>query len=376
MLHTSDASSLWILMGSAIRMAQSQGLHRDGAVLGLPPFEIEMRRRLWWYIVTLDGRLTELTGPETCLPESADTLLPSNFNDGDIQSEMTTVPEERVGASEMTFCLLKYEVARFLQEKDPRPSPNGNLHKGGERCSVSDLEGFLEKKFLRFCDPVIPVQFLTTTVARSAICKIRQILHHRRPRPNFDRGEPPSRKQEQTPQNYRTLHIATQSLKYDNLIHSSRSLRGFLWQVNFDFPWQSAIFILRNLASHSSQWDKSMQAAWTQIEELYEHHPEFMDTDKVVHLIVGGLTLKAWTARETYLESRGMRDGQPPPAFITTLQSSHVDFLSRNNDEETGRVVNEESDFVELSGFDASTIADFDNDPMFSGVEWSDWGDY
>jgi hypothetical protein len=376
MLHTSDASSLWILMGSAIRMAQSQGLHRDGAALGLPPFEIEMRRRLWWYIVTLDGRLTELTGSETCLPESTDTLLPSNFNDGDLQPEMTTVPEERVGASEMTFCLLKYEVARFIREKDPRPNPNGNVHKGGERCSVSDLESFLEEKFLRFCDPVVAVQFLTTTVARSAICKIRQMMHHRRPRPNFDRGEPPPRNQKQTPQSSRTLHIATQNLKYDNLIHSSRSLRGFLWQVNFDFPWGAPIFILRNLASHSSEWDENMQAAWAQIEELYEHHPEFMDTDKVVHLIVGGLTLKAWTTRETYLGSSGMRDGQPPPAFITTLQSRHVVFLSRNNDEGTERFVNKESDFVDLSGFDASTMANFDIDPMFSGVEWSDWGDH
>jgi hypothetical protein len=110
-----------------------------------------------------------------------------------------------------------------------------------------------------------------------------------------------------------------------------------------------------------------MQAAWAQIEALYEHHPEFMDTEKVVHLIVGGLTLKAWTARETYLGSRGMRDGQSPPAFITTPQSRHVMFLSRNNDEGAGRVVNEESDFVDLSGFDASTMANFDIDPMFSG---------
>ena len=118
MLHTSDASSLWILMGSAIRMAQSQGLHRDGAVLGLPPFEIEMRRRLWWYIVTLDGRLTELMGSESSLPKSMDTLLPSSFNDSDLEPDMTTLPEERIGTSEMTFCLLKYEIARFLRDQE------------------------------------------------------------------------------------------------------------------------------------------------------------------------------------------------------------------------------------------------------------------
>jgi hypothetical protein len=89
---------------------------------------------------------------------------------------------------------------------------------------------------------------------------------------------------------------------------------------------ESPDFHTQKPGSHSSQWDESMQAAWTQIEELYEHHPEFMDTDKVVHLIVGGLTLKAWTARETCSGSRGMRDGQSPPDFITTLQSRYVVF--------------------------------------------------
>jgi hypothetical protein len=35
-------------------VAQRQGVHRDGQRLGLTPFEIEMRGRLWWHIFILD----------------------------------------------------------------------------------------------------------------------------------------------------------------------------------------------------------------------------------------------------------------------------------------------------------------------------------
>src|SRR5690242_19811923 len=120
MLLTADPSSLGTLMGSAIRMAQSQGLHRDGTALGLSAFETEMRRRLWWYIVTLDERLTELAGSESSSFRFTDTALPSNVNDADLEPDMPKLPRERTGASEMTFCLVKYEIARFMRENDPR----------------------------------------------------------------------------------------------------------------------------------------------------------------------------------------------------------------------------------------------------------------
>lgn len=65
-----------------------------------------MRRRLWWYMVTLDGRLTELMGAKRSLPPYMDVLLPSNVNDNDLNPTMNAPPQGRVGATEMTFCLV------------------------------------------------------------------------------------------------------------------------------------------------------------------------------------------------------------------------------------------------------------------------------
>jgi hypothetical protein len=55
-----DSRFVWTLTGLAIRLAQSLGLHRDGEVFNLPPFNVEMRRRLWWQVVTLDVRSSEV----------------------------------------------------------------------------------------------------------------------------------------------------------------------------------------------------------------------------------------------------------------------------------------------------------------------------
>lgn len=54
--------TLWSLTSVAVRIAQSMGLERDGVSLGLPPFETEMQRRIWWLLKTHDFRTAELCG--------------------------------------------------------------------------------------------------------------------------------------------------------------------------------------------------------------------------------------------------------------------------------------------------------------------------
>ena len=48
-----DTKAVWTLTGLLLRMAHSTGIHRDGLQFGLPPFDTEMRRRLWWQVCTL-----------------------------------------------------------------------------------------------------------------------------------------------------------------------------------------------------------------------------------------------------------------------------------------------------------------------------------
>lgn len=54
--HSADFS--WRLTGLATRLGYSLGLHREGD-FGLSVFVTEMRRRLWWQIITLEAPASE-----------------------------------------------------------------------------------------------------------------------------------------------------------------------------------------------------------------------------------------------------------------------------------------------------------------------------
>ena len=53
-----EARVIWLMIGLAMRAAQTLGLHKDGILWGLSSFCVEMRRRLWWQLCALDGRVS------------------------------------------------------------------------------------------------------------------------------------------------------------------------------------------------------------------------------------------------------------------------------------------------------------------------------
>lgn len=65
-----DARKIWTLTGLVVRIAQTLGVHRDGSHFGLSPFEIEMRRRLWWQVCILDARASEDHGCDPTIIEA------------------------------------------------------------------------------------------------------------------------------------------------------------------------------------------------------------------------------------------------------------------------------------------------------------------
>lgn len=65
-----DARKIWTLTGLVVRIAQTLGVHRDGSHFGLKPFDIEMRRRLWWQVCILDARSSEDHGCDPTIVEA------------------------------------------------------------------------------------------------------------------------------------------------------------------------------------------------------------------------------------------------------------------------------------------------------------------
>ena len=191
-----DPHTLWVLTGAAVRISQRLGIHRDGADHQISPFDAEMRRRTWWQVVFLDGQASKLAGAGfPAWLAKFDTKMPLNVSDSDLSPGMKETPVEKEGVTEMLFCCLRYEVAQALRKS----MRFGDCKMGPELIAEKDkaidaLEVRFQEKFIKYCDPSIPLHLLASFVARSIICTMRLMAHHPRQYPDKGASMPKKRR--------------------------------------------------------------------------------------------------------------------------------------------------------------------------------------
>ena len=168
--------AIWILNGLALRIAQSLGLHRDGERLGVSPFQAEIRRRLWWHILSRDGREGEDYGLENTnsLLLSSDVGLPINVDDKDLQPEMQHLPIAKEGWTAMTFLLIIIDLSKTMQKLAgiaASSSSSSPLSDDVRATTIQEMRMRVER-YLGHCNPVLPRQRLTLFCSRFLIRKV------------------------------------------------------------------------------------------------------------------------------------------------------------------------------------------------------------
>ncbi|OPB44502.1 hypothetical protein A0O28_0028210 [Trichoderma guizhouense] len=189
-----------VFVGVAIRIAQSLGLHRDPSRLHikLSVIEIEMRRRLWFYVCGLDQISAEFHGPRPSIRiDDFDTLLPRNVDDADLSYE------SRVGIrrlpdggrfTDMTVLLIRISTVRCFMVLDRmfRESSStvpGDVENGADLQSdvrnqnvnavLEKMEQFIEsvmlhheEEYLKFSNRSDPMHKLTRLLAETTKSKL------------------------------------------------------------------------------------------------------------------------------------------------------------------------------------------------------------
>ncbi|KAF4998694.1 hypothetical protein FGRMN_3020 [Fusarium graminum] len=160
----------WILNGVAIRAAQSLGIHKDGTQLGLSFFESEIRRRLWWHLITRDSRAGEDYGfdnADTLLSRS-EVKLPLDVDDAGIHPDMDAPPPEKLGWTPMTFSLVNIDLARAIEDMRVACSdPSEERRKALMSATRSQVERRLDK-----INPITPQQRLTVHCSHFLLQKL------------------------------------------------------------------------------------------------------------------------------------------------------------------------------------------------------------
>ncbi|KAL8872367.1 MAG: hypothetical protein Q9174_001995 [Haloplaca sp. 1 TL-2023] len=321
--HSIDPRSLWIHCGTAVRLGQRIGLHRDGSIMGLPSFETEMRRRLWWQIVLLDARVAETSGSGTpILFDAFDTHLPSNVNDSNLSPGMGEMPPSHQGATDMIFCLARCEVADCIRKSsislsfDGTPArPEGASVSLAEKdAAIDELTYRLEEKYLRHCDAQLTLHFLTTIFTQIALWRMRLVAHH--PRHYADRGA-------SMPQTEKDLlyRLSLNMIENDNVVYRNKSADKFAWFVNGNFQLPAVIYLLSELRYRTR--GELCERGWDAIAEGFQNRIHYIIRGKSSPMFqaMSALVLKAWQARTADASAHG--EPAPTPAgYILALRST------------------------------------------------------
>ncbi|KAL8819178.1 MAG: hypothetical protein Q9223_002331 [Gallowayella weberi] len=272
------------------------------AFASLSPFNTEMRRRLWWQIIILDGRAAEDRGSDPMITEmSYNTLMPSNVNDEDIDPEMTHPIVGREGYTEMTFCLICHEVSVTIRQLNYVPpglcggSSTGDLPDREEKERlVNECHERLETKYLRYCDTSVPLSWVTSMVARMIMARMWLIVHKPLQRQEGEMSPHGSK------DDMKILSMATEVIEYAHVLETEPHAGKWRWFLGTWHQWYALAMTLAELCKHPH--GPTADRAWQAVDRVFDPW-----ANKVADSRTGGLWRPIKKLRNT---ARNARDGR------------------------------------------------------------------
>ncbi|PHH93016.1 hypothetical protein CDD83_2126 [Cordyceps sp. RAO-2017] len=325
-----DRHALWILSGTVVRIAQKMGFHRDGEQLDLDPFEIEMRRRVWWQIVIIDCRHAMQSGlRQSMLPPRWDTKMPQNVNDADLLPGATEPIQPREGPTEMAFCIMFNAIFKFKLETDDtndiaafeahllgHDADSTDPSVAGRETAANRFRSHVrefEKKLIELENKYIDVN--AGNVHKAAL-SVRAIATGR-----LDERLAPAREQPE----WGTQILGPKDMLFKVvLMNEEQRMTAYEMMVQTGFAWfarhhfQLDIFAV--LTGHLSQHPTGSLSdrAWAVVERAHEQHGDLFDMSHKPWLTQAQFTLRAWRMREkAFMEAGRVLE---TPQFIRRLR--------------------------------------------------------
>ncbi|EEA25625.1 conserved hypothetical protein [Talaromyces marneffei ATCC 18224] len=311
---TYDRRTTWCLSGTAIRIAQQMGLHRDGSNLGLSVFETEMRRRVWWHIIYMDKSITRSSGFISAPLPANDTHYPLNVNDSDLHPNMKEPPVERndIG-TDMIFSQLRQELGKW-QERQPQfvesmfsgtdEKPQLREEKAQRRQkAVDEFRAILHDKIVRFCDPSIPLHILVNGSAHT-ITSVMQLVVTR---PFYlwvpDLKLPPLSRTE----NDELFATCLDLIRHNGRLRNDDVLRRFIWHLDWHLPWPIMLYMISELSKRSVLSEDTRQA-WKCMDDLFVPYHQRLGPEArgPLHIVCLRLAAKAWSSNLEEYQSLGV----------------------------------------------------------------------
>ncbi|KAL2213500.1 transcription factor [Sarocladium strictum] len=285
--NENDSRAAWALTSLVFHIARTMGIHRDGSMFGLKPFETELRRRLWWQICSIDSRSAEYHRMEPIAQDfMSDTKPPLHINDADLSPDMVEAPAERWDqATDLTLTLVRCEASQVgtkmsrLRYKGQANKSENNLHMDDNdlvfkqrHALVEGLEARYREKYLPICDSCVPFQLLSSTVAQVIVRRFWLTTQYAMRSQEKDKSGKPTESPGQVHSATRDelFRTSTEILETSVTLLTNELLSPFAWYAKTHIQWGAAAmaFVLSELCSRpqSAQCDR----AWDCVTVLYD----------------------------------------------------------------------------------------------------------
>ena len=291
------------MLSVAIRIAQRMGIHNESTYVKCSPLESEMRRRLWWSLVIFDNRISEMSDYKTTtLTPTWDCRTPLNVNDFDILAEMKNPPAVQEKASEAIFAVVRSELGDFVRHSSfhldfTNPSLKSIAKETRHSCGpeggeLMALERTMEEKYLEFCNPEIPLHYMTIWTTRGYLAKAHLVDH-------YSRYSRTSISQTDSQRDNAMSH-ALNMLECDTKLMNSPLAKGYIWLINSYFPFTAYIHIVQDLKRRPVE--KHAENTWEVMSDNYEARFSNLEQDhNALCNLFSKIILQAWEAREAVL---------------------------------------------------------------------------
>ena len=169
------------LVGTAIRLAECMGLHKDGSAYNMGAVETHVRRIVWYELGLLDIRTCEAQGPRPGIREGDfDTKLPLNVDDNDLELDRPPkVSAERW--TDMTLTLIRMEcneMMRLIWFDRPRLEKK-QLSLTALLGKIENFKKIMHEKYVPLIDMNIPVHHAARLILNLLCARMHIMVLHR-----------------------------------------------------------------------------------------------------------------------------------------------------------------------------------------------------
>lgn len=326
-----DPRAMSATLGLAVRTAQRMGLHSETALAKHPPFEVEMRRRLWWVLALYDTRIGELADyKNTGLSPTWDCKPPLNVNDSELWPDMKELPavpaddhHRQSKPSEALFAVVRASMMDMVRRTSSYigfyfsadPAFGGLANK----LELSELQAMIEDRLLKGCDPENPEHCMATWMSRTGFARFHLMEHYaRQGRSSLNPIEA---------QRDASISYALSYLENDTKMSGNMQLRRYDWYHRLHFPLPGYIHILydlrmRPLGAHADR-------AWEVLGDNFDARSHVQDVPGKLRIRpLENLVFMAWEARIASLtrsSGGGSTESNPslmPPRIVSYIQAA------------------------------------------------------